>query len=338
MKRRKELNSFENIILRVPTIEKCDYLRSTEKEAVFEVETQDGNAFCVILHFLLNGYPKQIKELKWKISENEYHMVIAPYISDKSDAACKARKIGYVDAAGNCLFQYHSLYINIIGNPNKEVSKRALKSVFERTSIVSSRILRLMFEDVRKSWYLKELAEIAGCSIGQVSKVKEFLLNNDWIEQTNEGIIIIAPEEILEEWAKVYGNRENETIESYSLNGIPEIEAQLERMKQERGIDYYLSAFAGGVRYQPVVRYKKIHCYIRSEDIKEAMEYLQLKQVVSGANISLFIPDDECILDNSRVIRDAQVVSPVQIYLDCKSLNGRGEEMADAILKKEILK
>ncbi|MEG0591237.1 MAG: type IV toxin-antitoxin system AbiEi family antitoxin [Lachnospiraceae bacterium] len=338
MKHKKEMDTFENIILKIPMIEKCDYLSGTEKEAVFEVETQDGCEFCVILHFLLHGYPKQIKDLNCQMSEGGYHMVMAPYISDKADAVCKEKKIGYVDAAGNCLFQYHSLYINIVGNQNKKISKRALKSVFERTSTVSSRILRLMFEDVRKSWYLKELAELAGCSIGQVSKVKDFLLNTNWLEQTKEGIIITSPEEILQEWARVYGNRENEMIECYSLDGIAEIEAKLERMKQECGIDYYLSAFAGGVRYQPVVRYKKIHCYIHLEDIKEAMNYLQLKKVDSGATISLIIPDEECILGNARVIRDAQVVSPIQIYLDCKSLKGRGEEMADAILKKEILR
>mgnify|MGYP006994958318 CR=1 FL=1 len=54
--------------------------------------------------------------------------------------------IGYIDTAGNCLFQYHSLYINISGNKNKEVPKRALKSIFERSSIVSSKILREMIE------------------------------------------------------------------------------------------------------------------------------------------------------------------------------------------------
>ena len=32
------------------------------------------------------------------------------------------------------------------------------------------------------------------------------------------------------------------------------------------------------------------------------------------------------------------VVSPVQIYLDCMQLKGRGEEMAEAVLMKEIIK
>lgn len=98
VKHKKEVDIFENIILKIPTIEKCDYLRSTEKESVFEIETQDGNMFCVILHFLPHGYPKQIKDLKWQTSESEYHMVMAPYISDKADAVCKEKKIGYVDA------------------------------------------------------------------------------------------------------------------------------------------------------------------------------------------------------------------------------------------------
>ena len=32
------------------------------------------------------------------------------------------------------------------------------------------------------------------------------------------------------------------------------------------------------------------------------------------------------------------VVSPLQIDLDCMQIKGRGEEMADAVLRKEILR
>lgn len=53
--------------------------------------------------------------------------------------------------------------------------------------------------------------------------------------------------------------------------------------------------------------------------------------------MSLIIPYNECVLENSREIQGSQVVSPVQIYLDCSGLKGRGEEIADAIMTKEII-
>lgn len=38
------------------------------------------------------------------------------------------------------------------------------------------------------------------------------------------------------------------------------------------------------------------------------------------------------------MIGESMVVSPLQIYLDSMQLKGRGEEMAEAILRKEIIK
>lgn len=338
MKHQKEIELFQKIILKVPIIEKCDYVKSIEKEVVFKIQMEDGNSFDVILHIMKAGYPKQIQILFEQISEKGYHIVAAPFISESSEKICRNQNVGYIDAAGNCFIQYHSIYINITGYKNDAVSKRALKSIFERSSIVSSKILRIMFSDVNKYWKLKELAETAECSIGQVSKVKDFLLNHAWIEQTKDGIYIVNAEEVLKEWSFVYGSKENETYECYSLNNIADIEAKLEKMKSDCGIEYYLTGFSGGVRYQPVVRYNKIHCYIGPEDLNEAIAYMGYKQVDSGSNIALIVPYDECILKDSKKIKDTQVVSPVQIYLDCMNLKGRGEEMAEAVLTKEIKK
>lgn len=338
VKNGKEIDLFEEMMLNIPVVEKCDFQETVGKEALFEIEMSDGREFDVMLHFMEEGYPKQIQNLAKQITDDRYHMIAAAYISKISDKICKEKNIGYLDRAGNCLFKYHSLYVSVTGNKNNEVSKRALKSIFERTSVVSSRILRLMFEDVHKMWRMKELGEKALCSIGQVSKVKEFLVRNIWLEQTKEGMILVSPEDILKEWARIYGDKPNEVVEYYSLDKIPELEAKLCRMKKECGIEYYLTGFSGGVRYQPVVRYRKIHCYIRPEDLKEAVLYLGLKKVDSGANVSIIIPYDECVLQDSRVIGETQVVSPVQIYLDCKELKGRGEELAEAVLTKEIMR
>ena len=48
--------------------------------------------------------------------------------------------------------------------------------------------------------------------------------------------------------------------------------------------------------------------------------------------------ENDCYIKDFRVIDAMAVASPVQIYLDCMQLKGRGEEMAEAVLRKEILK
>lgn len=49
---------------------------------------------------------------------------------------------------------------------------------YHKEQEISSLILREIFYDVSKTWKLKYLSEKVGCSIGQVSKVKDFLCRN----------------------------------------------------------------------------------------------------------------------------------------------------------------
>lgn len=103
-------------------------------------------------------------------------------------------------------------------------------------------------------------------------------------------------------------------------------------------IDAYLTGISGGVCYVPVVRYNKVYMYIAPEDIQEAIVYLDLKEVSSGSNVIIMPLENASYIKDSRVIDKSMVVSSLQIYLDSMQIKGRGEEMAEAFLRKEILK
>ena len=62
------------------------------------------------------------------------------------------------------------------GNRNPRPKEQSSVSIFERTSVVSSCILRELFADVTKIWKLKYLSEKVKCSIGQVSKLMKVLV------------------------------------------------------------------------------------------------------------------------------------------------------------------
>ncbi len=211
-------------------------------------------------------------------------------------------------------------------------------TIFERTSVVSSRILRELFADVTKTWKFKYLSEKVNCSIGQVSKLMKVLIENAWVEKLPDGYKVIDPESLLLEWSKDYGKKEITSYACYSLDNISAIEERLKELKTDTGIDSYLTGLSGGVRYTPVVRYNKVHVYIAPEDIQEAIRYLDMKEVNSGSNVVIFPLENDSYIKDYRVIGESAVVSPLQIYLDCMQIKGRGEEMADAVLKKEILR
>ncbi len=332
----KEQEIIADRFSRLPIVQKYE----VQDGFIANIELVDGYEFTLIVYVMQEAYPAQVMEKIRSIpNENkEYPVIVAPYISDITAEICEKNKIGYVDYAGNALFCGHSIYLSEKGNKNVNPNRRGLVSVFERSAEISSLILREIFYDISKVWKLKYLSEKVGCSIGQVSKVKDFLCRNAWAEMTSDGIKILKPEEILAEWSRVYGKKVPEIYACYSLDKPADVEKKLMCMKEQTDIDYYLTGFSGGVRYAPVVRYNKVHVYISWEDIKEALTFLKCKQAPDGQNLIIYPIGESCCIKDAHKENGFSVVSPVQIYLDCMQIKGRGEEMAEAVMRKEILK
>lgn len=334
VKKKLSVDIFKDFIEKVTIVKKCKFTKNNE--AV--IELNNGNEVTVFLAIADEGYPKQVLDRIANIDSDFYCVVIAPYISEQTSCICKDAGVGYLDFAGNCSIACDCLYIDIKGNKNENISKRGLKSIYERSSVVSSIILRIMLEDVNKAWKMKDLAEAAGCSIGQVAKVKEFLLKQAYIEKTASGIRIIETRALLKDWAEVYDNNSEEKIACYSLDSTSTLETKIAKMKNDIGIECILTGFSGGSRYQPVVRYQKVHAYVDDRNLEKVIDYLGLKKVETGANVILILAYNDCVKQGAKLKKDNKVASPVQLYLDCMSIKGRGEEMAKAILEREICK
>lgn len=333
------LECVEKKFLKLPNIQKYEVVHRTEDGFIASVEMDDGYEFNINACFLNRVFPSTIMELIEKQDKSQgVNILVAPYISERTAQICEDNGMGYFDYAGNCWFVGHSIFMSEKGNKNPQPKEQRSVSIFERTSVVSSCILRELFADATKVWKLKHLAEKVNCSIGQVSKLMNVLVENAWVEKVPGGYRIIDPESLLLEWSKDYGKKEMTAYSCYSLDNISVIEERLKNLKKDMGIDSYLTGLSGGVRYAPVVRYNKVHVYIAPEDIQEAISYLDMKEVNSGSNVVILPLENDSYIKDCRVIGDSAVVSPLQIYLDCMQIKGRGEEMAEAVLRKEIIK
>lgn len=333
------LECVENKFLKLPNIQKYEVIHRTDGGFIASVKMDDGYEFKINACFLDRAFPSTvIKLIEMQNKSQEVNILVAPYISERTAQICEDNGIGYFDYAGNCWFICHSIYLSEKGNKNPRSKEQRSVSIFERTSVVSSCILRELIVDVTKTWKLKYLSEKVNCSIGQVSKLMKVLVENAWAEKLPDGYRLIDPESLLLEWSKDYAKKEIISYACYSLDNISVIEERLKKLKRDKGIDTYLTGLSGGVRYTPVVRYNKVHVYIAPEDIQKAIRYLDMKEVNSGSNVVIFPLENDSYIKDYRVIDDSAVVSPLQIYLDCMQIKGRGEEMADAVLRKEILK
>jgi hypothetical protein len=270
-------------------------------------------------------------------AEQSLNILISPFISEEMDAYCRERGIQYLDLSGNSFISAQGLYISERGRPNAFPSlQKVATSVFERSSVVSSRILRTLMVNWNRPWKMQPLSDACTCSLGQVAKVKQYLKDNVWLEEQEEGFSIKNPKDFMHSWASVYAKKQNSIQNYYSLLPLPELEDHLSGLSS-RFSSCVLTSFSGAVRLQPRVNYRKVQVYAAASDISSIVRQLELKRVDSGSNVEIIIPYDDVIYIGQQVVEGERIVSPVQLYLDLSSQKNRGEELAEHILEKEIL-
>jgi hypothetical protein len=262
-----------------------------------------------------------------------FPVFIAPYISPAAAEICEQAGVGYIDFSGNCRLCFKEVYIEKTGNPNAFAEKRDLRSLY---SPKAENVLRVLLVDPGRAWKIQELADAAGVSVGQVAKVKNLLIDREWLREA-DGMALSEPERLLSEWAENYNFRKNRVRDYYSLKSVAKIEVELAELCQAEKLTYALTSFSGAARLAPAVRYQRVFAYVEETD-KDVAGLLSLKEVPSGANVSLLTPYDEGVFSGSQDIDGIRIASPIQIYLDLKSYRGRGEEAADLLLERVIRK
>lgn len=277
---------------------------------------------------------KTSQKSKYPVSST-YVAVMAPYISHASSQICKENGVGYLDFSGNCLLRHVQFHIEVEAKPNKYILKKSKRNYLVRSSVKVSKVIREMLTSPERFWQVSELVKITETSLGTVSNVKQFLLEKDWIIEDKKEFRIGKVGELLKEWAQGYNKTQNISYEYYSMESIPQLEKRMADLFMTQNIKCYLAFFAAAVRYSPVVRYNKVAVYVCQEDFEKVVAALQLKEVLSGGNVSLIIPYNECVISHSREINGSFVTSPVQTVLDLYYQPGRGEEAAEAVIAKE---
>jgi hypothetical protein len=277
------------------------------------------NAVNALLQYLRN-YP------------SAYGIFIAPYISPRSARICETAGIGFLDLSGNCRIAFQQVFVSRESFPNKYTSKTGLSSLY---SPKSERVLRVLLTFPYRSWKTIELAEEAQVSPGMITHIRKKIEGEEWSETTSEGLRLVKPDELLQDWSKNYSLQRNTLFDFYTMKPLLEIEKEIAETCSRLNITYALTGFSASNRLAPMVRNQRVMAYV-DQDIDLLADKLGLKTVNSGANVSLYKPYDAGVLWKAQEVDGIQIATPIQIYLDLKNLRSRGEEAADFLYKEVI--
>jgi len=143
-----------------------------------------------------------------------YGIYVAPYISPEAAQICRDDGLGYLDFAGNCHIAFGGVHLHIEGKPNLHKERRVLKNLY---SVKSSRILSLLLQGPLHGHKVQELADKAQVSLGLVSKVRKYLLDQELAIDTLDGILISQPDKILDDWCTADSFSDRTDTRDYSL-------------------------------------------------------------------------------------------------------------------------
>lgn len=299
-----------------------------------------GRQRAIVIEAKASGQPKRAREAADQLKrllldanlKGAYPVFAAPYISPASAAICRESQIGYLDLVGNCRLALDGVYVEktAVGNPLKE--KRSETSLF---SPKSSRILRVLLIEPNRDWQVQQLSKAAEVSIGLASRMKRQLEDREWIAVGPSGIRVTQPEAMLRAWAAVYTYKQNQVGEYYTLDALSDAETAVADWCRESQVEYALTGFSGARFSSPRVRYNRASVYVRSTIDNLALN-TRLKPVDTGGNVLLLKPYDDGVFNGSRLQYGTRTVSPVQLYLDLRSMAARGEEAAEEILTREL--
>lgn len=307
-------------------------------DLLFEIR-ENNRTFKIVVEVKSIGEPRQVRYAIQQLREylrqikGAYGVVASTYITEDTARLCKENGMGYIDLAGNCFLNFNRVYIEQSNYPNLYVEKRQIRSIF---SPKASRLLRVLLSNPKRLWQVQELAEAANVSMGLASRVKERLLDLEYVTEQNRNIIINRPEELLLKWRDNYTYRKNRLYDYFSFEEPKEIEKRLARYCKTNKIPYALTLFSGAALVAPFARYNRGFAYVYNSKLGELTESIGLKEVSSGPTFSILEPYDEGVFFGSRNIQGLEVACDVQLYLDLAGFAGRGEESAEFLLEQRI--
>jgi len=296
---------------------------------------------------LSDGYPKRVQALIQELGsqphkgkpQGAYIVLVAPWFSPDTISICTGAGYGTLDFSGNYRLHFKSIFLERIGAPPLPTEQRRMTSIF---AAKSSRVLRAFLAVPEYAWKVNELAAITEVSAGLVSRVRQQLLEQQWIEERpgGKGVRLLAPEPLLSAWAQHWQGSREQVWRGYTLLHGQTLNARILKVMQQEhtGEDVLASGVSAAQWIAPFMRDHRQHFCVTPKGFDLLREELDLESEAAGENVLLRIVEDpDVFLDRIQPSTFMWTTSPAQTYLDLMQGSERDVEAAEHLLQTYLL-
>lgn len=263
------------------------------------------------------------------------YVVVAPFVSPRSQELLSDAGIGWFDATGNMHVQTDrpALYFESCGksrDPNSRPDDRRLKSL---KGPKAARVVRTLL-DSSGSIGVRDLASESKVGQATSARVLEYLDRESLISRSAQGTVTnVQKKALLQSWTRDYGvTSSHRVVPSMSARGIDYVLRQL----PSSGLSYAITGSATTPAYLPaealpVAPTSLLMVYV--EDVSAAQIELKVRPADRGINVFLIEPFDDIVYQGARTINGLQYVAPSQAIADLLTAPGRSDEEAEQLLE-----
>jgi len=274
---------------------------------------------------LLPGLTRLLRSL----AGNVPMLVVAPWLSARTQELLGKEGINFIDLTGNALIRLENpvVYIRTTGaarNPEPEPRGRA-----RVRGPKAARLLRLL-ADVRPPYGVREIAGAAQLTPGYVSRLLDALDREALIERSREGKVeSVDVPALLRRWTESYDVlKTNETRRFIAPVGVTKAIERLSAAPRQPRLA--ITGSFAAVRLAPVAAPALLLAY--TEEMASVVDALDLLPADEGANVALLRPFDRVVWDRNTTEDGMTYVTPSQAAVDCLTGTGRMPAEGEALL------
>lgn len=256
-------------------------------------------------------------------------LVVAPWISSRTQELLASEDINYIDLTGNALLKLENppLYIRAAGaTKNPQPTPRGQTRV---RGPKAARLIRLLV-NVRPPYGVSEIAAATGLAQGYVSRLLDALDREALVERSRRGRVEDADMAgLLRRWAKSYDVlKTNGALTFLAPRGASDALSQLAGPPTPMSVAV-TGSFAA-VRVAPVAAPALLIAY--SNEIETVANTLGLLPADEGANVALLRAFDPVVWERTNEDAGIRYVAPSQAAVNCLTGTGRMPAEGEALV------
>jgi len=257
-------------------------------------------------------------------------LVIAPWLSERTQAMLAREDVNYLDLTGNALLRLDNppFFLQTAGaqrNPSP-----AERSPAKLGGAKASRLVRLLC-DFRPPYGVAEIAEATGLNRGYVSRLLDALYRDGLIERAPRGPVEdVDISALARRWATRYDTfRANDAEGFVAPAGPGRVLARLAEIPVI-GTEVVITGPFAASRLAPVASPALLLLYHDSP--QSLAGQLDLLSAQEGANVMILRPFDPVVYERTRIESGLRYAAPSQVAVDCLAGNGRMPAEGEALL------